>query len=83
MKLVVAKLWNADPAGFDGEGPFGGDCYTMEPRTDLPLHPIDPASWVEASMRATMNGTALSPAVTSDEGSDVGQYLKHCNDVRG
>ncbi|XP_075249751.1 uncharacterized protein LOC142342327 isoform X2 [Convolutriloba macropyga] len=77
LKLVVAKLWNSDPAGFDGDGGgFGSpEYYSMEPRTDLPLHPIDPASWVEASRIATLNGTALSPAVTSDEGgSEIGAF---------
>ena len=74
---MVAKLWNSDPAGFDGDGGgFGSpEYYSMEPRTDLPLHPIDPASWVEASRIATLNGTALSPAVTSDEGgSEIGNF---------
>jgi len=79
LKLVVAKLWNSDAAGFDGDGGGGGfgspEYYSMEPRADLPLHPIDPASWVEASRIATLNGTALSPAVTSDEGaSEIGAY---------
>ena len=74
LKLVVAKLWNSDPAGFEGDGGFGSESlYAMEPRTDLPLLPIDPASWVEASRIATLNGSALSPAVTSDEGSEIGQ----------
>ena len=75
LKLVVAKLWNSDPAGFEGDGGFGTESlYAMEPRTDLPLLPIDPASWVEASRIATLNGSALSPAVTSDEGSEIGLY---------